>query len=93
MSAHAQDEDAGFLFEYYERVMNWVYSVFPKNYYRREMQQGVDWGLLYHKFHQQYYDAKEMEERVAKLMANDEVKKAPVNPLLHLSTIIVFREY
>lgn len=73
MSAHAQDEDAGFLFEYYERVMNWVYSVFPKNYYRREMQ-GVDWGLLYHKFHQQYYDAKEMEERVAKLMANDEVK-------------------
>ena len=74
MSAHAQDEDAGFLFEYYERVMNWVYSVFPKNYYRREMQQGVDWGLLYHKFHQQYYDAKEMEERVAKLMANDEVK-------------------
>lgn len=62
-----------FLFEYYERVMNWVYSVFPKNYYRREMQ-GVDWGLLYHKFHQQYYDAKEMEERVAKLMANDEVK-------------------
>ena len=70
MAKHQHDEDAHEMWEYYEKVMRWVQSVFTT--YRKEMK-GQPWGILYDEYHERYYDAAQMEACVADLMANDEV--------------------
>ena len=70
MGKHENDADAKPMWEYFEKVMRWVQSVFTTT--RKEMK-GQAWGVLYDKYHKTYYDAAKMEKRVAELMANDEV--------------------
>ena len=48
MNDHQNDSDARELWRYYEDVMEWVKSTFPT--YRSDMK-GVDWGVLYNKYH------------------------------------------
>lgn len=48
MDMHRNDPDAVELWRYYEDVMEWVKKTFPT--YRKDMM-GIDWGILYNKYH------------------------------------------
>ena len=70
MAVHQHDPNAEWLWKYFAQVMEWVKRMF--SVYRKEMA-GVQWGLLYNKFKSDPRLASEIEEEVAKLMADDEV--------------------
>jgi len=70
MSEHQHDTNANELWLYYQSVINWVNVLFPT--YRKEMK-GIEWGLLYNKYHTQNYDSKKLEARIVELIDDDEV--------------------
>lgn len=78
MAKHQFDENANELKEYFCKVIDWVEDTFdirnnfPKGYYRTEMR-GLDWGTLYEKYHNNTYNPQVLENKVAELMANEEV--------------------
>ena len=70
MDSHQHDADAKDLWRYYEDVMEWVKETFPT--YRAEMK-GVDWGILYNKYHMNTpTNADEMADEIFK-KASDEI--------------------
>ncbi len=71
MDQHAKEPNANEIIEYFQRVAQWVKSIFKV--YRREMK-GIDWGFLYNQYGKDYYDANEIEEKVKQLMQDDEVQ-------------------
>ena len=74
MSKHHHDPDAKELWNYFEKVINWVEATFTEN--RTEMKR-VDWNGLYKKFSSKTYDPVKIEAEVAKLMADYDVKTKP----------------
>ncbi len=70
MAIHQVDTNASDLWLYFEAVISWVKTIFPV--YRKEMC-GIEWGLLYNKYHGQKFDPKQLEERVSTLMQDDDV--------------------
>ena len=72
MAKHQHDPNASELWLYFNNVITWVKTYFPK--YRKEMQ-GVEWGLLYNKHAGKPLDAAALETEVAKLMADTDVTK------------------
>jgi hypothetical protein len=71
VSKHQHDKNANDLWIYYQSVINWVKVLFPK--YRKEMK-GVEWGSLYNKYHNNDYDAKELESKFLELLDDEEVQ-------------------
>jgi len=71
MSAHKEDVDAADLWGYFQDVIAWVHKLFPT--YRKGMEK-VEWGMLYNRYHTQEFDLSVLEERVAVLYADEEVK-------------------
>ena len=72
MGKHQHDNNAIELWNYFQSVISWVKAIFPK--YRKEMK-GVDWGLLYDKFHNQNLNVQQLESRVSDLMKDSDVQK------------------
>ena len=72
MGVHQHDVNAQPLIDYYNNVLKWVKKVFP--HYRREMK-GLDWGLFYNQYKDNEYNADEIEARIVKLMADDDITK------------------
>ena len=72
MATHQHDHEVGELWQYYKSVINWAESTFKK--YRKPMQ-SVDWGYLYNQYGQGHYNVDEIEDEVARLMADDDVTK------------------
>lgn len=70
MSEHQHDEDANELWLYFTAVIDWVKILFPT--YRKEMK-GIEWGLLYNKYHNNHYNSKQLEKRILELIDDDEV--------------------
>lgn len=70
MSEHQHDADASPLWQYFQTVINWAQTLFPK--YRKEMK-GVEWGFLYNRFKDQNFNAQRLEKHVAELMADEDV--------------------
>lgn len=74
MAEHQMDSNASELWLYFDAVISWVKTLFPK--YRKEMQ-GVEWGLLYNKYKDDKanprFDPKYLEQRVSELMQDDDV--------------------
>ena len=70
MSEHQEEPNANELWLYFNSVINWVKTVFPK--YRKEMK-GIQWGFLYNEFKDQKYDSKKLEKEISKLMEDDDV--------------------
>ncbi len=70
MAQHAGDANADREWQYFQEVVAWVERLFP--IYRKEMK-GVDWGLLFNRFKNESYSASQLEERVARLMEDDDV--------------------
>lgn len=75
MSVHQHDSNSSELRAYFERVIEWVESLFGK-YYRNQMK-GVAWGPLYDAHHEKGYSAAALEEEVARLMVDEDVTKKP----------------
>jgi len=74
MAKHQHDPNAAELWLYFNNVMTWVKTYFPK--YRKEMC-GVEWGILYNKHNGKALDAAALEAEIAKLMADSDVTKKP----------------
>ncbi len=72
MAAHQHDPNANTEWLYFQGVINWVKATFSK--YRREMKT-VAWGPLYNDYNDKPQDAKKLEEKIAQLMADDDVTK------------------
>lgn len=77
MAKHQFDENANELKEYFCKVIDWVEDTFDirkpdAKSYRAEMR-GLDWGTLYEKYHNNTYNPQVLENKVAELMANEEV--------------------
>jgi len=70
MSERQTEPNANELWLYFNCVINWISTIFPK--YRREMK-GIEWGFLYNEFKEQNYDSKKLEEEISKLMEDDDV--------------------
>lgn len=70
MSIHQQDYNANELWYYFLAVIEWVKGTFIK--YRSDMK-GINWGILYNKFHKKVYDSNLLEENIKKLRLDDEV--------------------
>ena len=70
MSEHQKESNANELWLYFNSVINWVTTVFPK--YRKEMK-GIPWGLLFNEFGGKKLDSKKLEKEISKLMEDEDV--------------------
>ena len=71
MAIHQGDGEAVELWLHFQKVVNWVETLFPK--YRKEMK-GLEWGRLYAEFCAKSYNPAELEKEVTRLMADKEVQ-------------------
>ncbi len=71
MADHQHDVDAKDLWTYFQRVIEWVQKVFPTH--RKEMK-GIDWGFLYNKYKYELHDTAKIEEKILKLIDDDDVQ-------------------
>lgn len=74
MSDHQHDKAAKNLWDYFTCVITWVEKCFPK--YRKQMK-GVPWGTLYNSFGPDPIDAGIAEEKVRRLLIDDDVTNKP----------------
>ena len=78
MSKHQNDYEASELVSYFRSVIDWVTSLFGERTsnggvtYRKEMK-GIDWGILYNRYHNEQKDPSEVKELVSRLMADSDV--------------------
>ncbi len=72
MARHQHDNNANELWLYFQKVISWVEILFPIK--RKEMK-GINWGDLYNRYGEGSYDSVELEQEVAKLMMDSDVKK------------------
>lgn len=72
MSVHQHDDHATPLWQYFQSVITWVQTIFPK--YRKEMK-GLSWGLMYNAYSNKDYNPQELEIKIATLMQDDDITK------------------
>ena len=72
MAKNQNEPNANELWLYFQSVINWVKTIFPK--YRREMK-GIDWGFLYNQFKDDKFDSTKLEEEISQLMEDEDVTK------------------
>ena len=72
LATHQHDPNANQLWLHFNNVIQWVQTTFPT--VRKEMK-SVDWGRLYHKYHERTLDVVELEAEVSKLMRDSDVEK------------------
>lgn len=72
MAQNQHQPNSNELWLYFQSVINWVKTVFPK--YRREMK-GIDWGFLYNDFKDQSFDSKKLDAEIARLMLDEDITK------------------
>jgi hypothetical protein len=71
MGNHQHDPNAGALWRYFQDVISWVKTTFPV--YRKEMK-GIEWGFYYNTYKDIVYDTKLLEEKILKLIDDEEVQ-------------------
>lgn len=70
MAQHQHDPNAAALWLYFNSVITWVKTIFPK--YRKEMK-GVSWGLLFNDHGSKTLNAADLEDQITKLMQDEDV--------------------
>ncbi|GHT09730.1 hypothetical protein FACS1894170_00780 [Planctomycetales bacterium] len=70
MAVHQHDKNANELWLYFQAVIQWVQTTFPK--YRKEMK-GLNWGKLYNDYKSKRFDTNALETTITKLMIDDDV--------------------
>ncbi|MGC0273149.1 HNH endonuclease family protein [Pseudactinotalea sp. Z1739] len=71
MRDHQHDTNANELWLYFKGVIDWVEAIFPK---KRAQMRSVKWGPLYNKYKDAVLDPIKLEDRVATLMGDIDVK-------------------
>ena len=71
MAKNQSEPNANELWLYFQSVINWTETLFPK--YRKEMK-GLEWGLFYNEYKGQKFDATQLEVEVAALMRDEDVE-------------------
>ena len=80
MAKHQHDADADKLWNYFQKVIEWVRATFPN--YRKEMSD-VQWGELYNEFKDAKLNPKKLETEVKELMQDEDVtKKSGIYPYI-----------
>ena len=72
MATHQHEPNANELWLYFQAVINWIKAVFPND--RKEMK-GLAWGAFYNEFKDENFDSAKLEERIKKLMQDEDVSK------------------
>lgn len=72
MAKHQHDSNANELWLYFQGVIAWVRSTFPR---WRPPMKGLPWGYFYNKFGKAALDPAALETRVSGLMEDDEVQR------------------
>jgi hypothetical protein len=72
MSSHRYKDNIDELKNYFNRVLDWVCSVFTEE--PKSEMRGLEWGRLYEEYHKKSYDAEEVSAEVEKLYGDDCVK-------------------
>ena len=72
MMKHQHAPKAQDLWDYFQRVIEWVETLFPT--YRKEMK-GLPWGIYYNRYHKNTYAPIALAQEIATLMADADVTK------------------
>ncbi len=70
MSKHQHDENSDREWQYFQKVIAWVKTIFPN--YRSDMK-SVPWGVLYNKYKDKEVSATQLEEEISRLILDDDV--------------------
>lgn len=73
MKKRRADENADDLWQYFEKVFQWVQKIFGKNI--DKSMKGVAWGLLYNAHRNENHDPEEMQAKVRTLLKDPEIGK------------------
>jgi hypothetical protein len=80
MGKHQHDANAKPLWDYFQKVMDWVEATFTT---KRKFMKGVAWGALYNQYKGKKFNAAKIEAETAKLIADDDVdNKRGIYPYL-----------
>jgi hypothetical protein len=80
MGKHQRDANAKPLWNYFQKVMDWVEATFTQ---KRKFMKGVAWGALYNKYNGKNFNAAKIEAETARLIADDDVtNKKGIYPYL-----------
>ena len=71
MAIHQGDAEATELWLHFQKVINWIETLFPK--YRKEMK-GLEWGRLYKAYSMKSFNPLSLEKEVSELMMDKEVQ-------------------
>ena len=74
MSAHQHDPNANNLWQYFQTVLNWAMNNFDMKKFKKIMK-GLDWALLYDKYHTETLDTVALGKRISMLMRDSEIQK------------------
>ena len=72
MAMHQHDSHATPLWQYFQSVIAWVQTIFPK--YRKEMK-GLAWGVLFNAYGDKVFNPQALEKEIARLMQDDDITK------------------
>ena len=70
MGKHQHDANAKPLWNYFQKVIDWVEATFTT---KRKFMKGVAWGALYNEYKGKKFNAAEIESDTAKLIVDDDV--------------------
>lgn len=70
MAKHQHEPNANQLWLYFQAVINWVKSVFPK--WQKEMK-GLQWGEFYNQFKDGKFDHKKIAAEITSLMQDEDI--------------------
>lgn len=74
MALNQHEPNASQLWQYFSAVVIWVNATFNVSR-RKKIMKGVDWGLLYDRFHTVNYDRDAMDAEIGRLILDSEVQK------------------
>ena len=73
MALHQHDTDASELWRYFTSVIKWAKELFPKKI--KGVTDSQDWGLLYNKYKDNFYDSTKLSKELDELLQDDDVTK------------------
>lgn len=74
MAEHQHDPNANNLWTYYQNVLNWAITNFDLKHFKKIMK-GLDWAMLYDRFHDQTLDTAALGKRITELVRDSEIQK------------------
>lgn len=73
MAIHQHDPNASQLWQHFSAVITWVMATFDVKL-RHKIMKGVDWGMLYHRFHENVWDKVALDKEIARLVIDSDVQ-------------------